>query len=179
MGKHRRITIVLIAISAGFSAVLNLGCKEKSEAPPAPPQSTVPSAQTPADQLAPGELAQGKENAFGFALPRRMQIEARFGDAVFASGQIPPEQVANYVRKYTIADGIETGPAKTIFAKVTLKEAPATSLRIEVIAQGSITKLVVRNETRAPAKEGLSEEERWKELGLSPRGDVLDPTQLE
>lgn len=169
-----RITIGFLSIAIGLS----LGCKGKGEAPPSPPQIEAPP-PAPADELAPGELAPGKENAFGIFIPRRMQVEARFTDAVFASGQLPPERVSNYVRKYVIAEGIETGPAKTIFAKATLKETPAFQLRIEVISEGTLTKLVVRNETRAPAKEGLSEEERWKELGLTPRGEVLDPTQLE
>lgn len=175
MGKHRRIIIALAAISCGFIA----GCKGKSPAPDNGAQTPPPAATAPADQLAPGELALGKEEAFGLVLPRRMQIEARFPDAVFAHGQIPAEQVANYIRKYIIAERVETGPAKTIFEKATLKEKPAAQLHIEVIAQGALTQLVVRNESRAPAKEGLSEEERWKELGLTPQGQVLDPTQLE
>ena len=50
---------------------------------------------------------------------------------------------------------------------------------IDVILRNGDTELTVRDETRPPAREGLTEAERWKELGLSPKGTPLDPTHLE
>jgi hypothetical protein len=108
-----------------------------------------------------------------------MRVVGRFDDVVFASGDVTPELVANYVRQRVIASHIETGPAKTVFTGVTLRVAPTRTLRVDVVARNGDTDLTVRDETRPPAREGLTEAERWKELGLSPKGTPLDPTHLE
>jgi hypothetical protein len=133
----------------------------------------------PVDKLEPGELAEGSEKAFGLPIPRSMLIEARFPDAVFAVGEISPDLVASYIQTRVVSEGIDKGPVKTVFPRATLKDAPTSVVHIEVVARGRSTSLVVRDVTRPPAKDGLSEEQRWKELGLTPRGEPLDPTQLE
>ena len=170
-----RIGPVLLAL-AGL-----LGCRG-GDAPAPPPVASAapaPPATTAVDQVAPGELAEGAELAFGFPIPRRMEIRARFPDAVFAIGEIPADQVANYVRKRIIAENVETGPAKTVFARATTKSAPARRIQIEVVSRSHRTELVVRDETRPPPEEGLTEEERWRRKGLKPDGSPLDPTRLE
>jgi hypothetical protein len=108
-----------------------------------------------------------------------MRVVGRFDDAVFASGDLTPELVANYVRQRVIASHVETGPAKTVFTGVTLRINPVRTLRVDVSSRYGNTDLTVRDETRPPAREGLTEAERWKELGLSPKGTPLDPTHLE
>jgi hypothetical protein len=110
-----------------------------------------------------------------------MKVRARFPDAVFAMGDVPLERVSNYVRERVVAAGVETGPAKTVFSRATVKSAPERTLRIEVVSRPSATELVVRDQTRppSPVEEGLSEEERWRRHGLKPDGTPLDPTHLE
>lgn len=161
-----------IAVTIGASA-----CDRR--APPPPTPAPPPSTTAPVDQLLPGEMAEGPESAFGLPIPRRMKIDARFADAVFASGTMAPELVANYVRERVVAEHVDTGPVKTVFSKATPKSAPQRVVRVEVVLEGSATQLVVRDETRPPAKDGLTEAERWKELGLTPQGTPLDPTHLE
>ena len=100
-------------------------------------------------------------------------------DAVFAVGEIPAERVANYVRARVLAGNVETGPAKTIFSRATVKSAPQRVIRIEVVSRAHVSELVVRDETRQPPERGLSVEERWRRNGLTPDGKVLDPTHLE
>jgi hypothetical protein len=133
------------------------------------------------DSVQPGEIAEGAERAFGLPIPRRMKVRARFPDAVFAVGNIPPERVSNFVRERVVAAGVETGPAKTVFSRATVKSAPERMLRIEVVSRPSATELVVRDQTPppAPVDDGLSEEERWRRKGLKPDGSPLDPTRLE
>jgi predicted small lipoprotein YifL len=133
----------------------------------------------PPDALRPGELAEGKLDAFGLLLPRAMSESARFPDAVFATGAVSAADIRGYLRERLVAEHVETGEDKTIFTGATVKTSPSRRLRVEVIARGEQTEVVVRDETRPPAKEGLNEEERWKELGLSPRGEPLDPKRLE
>jgi hypothetical protein len=108
-----------------------------------------------------------------------MRVRSRFPDAIVAAGDLSAERLSNYVRERVVAEGVETGPAKTVFARATLKSAPQRVLRIEVISRSGVTELVVRDQTRPPVEEGLSEEERWRRKGLKPDGSPLDPTRLE
>jgi len=153
-------------------------CRDKpKELPPPPPPPEV--AAPPPDQLRPGELAEGTLDAFGLKLPRVMKIDTTFPDATFASGEATHKDVVGYVRERVVAEKVETLPTKTVFEGVTLKSSPGKKLRIEVIASGSgKSKLVIRDETRPPAKPGLSEEERWREVGLTPQGELIDPSHL-
>jgi hypothetical protein len=163
------------------AALVLSACKgREAERGPLDLAPNAPSAP-PADQLRPGELAEGTLSAFGLPLPRRMTVEARFPDAVFAAGAVPVADVVGYVRERVVAERVEVEATatKTVFTGVTLKRAPTHTLRVEVTAAGERTSLVVRDQTRPPAKQGLSEEQRWRELGLTPQGEPLDPTQLE
>lgn len=166
--------LALLALAAA------LGCRQKTEAPPPPPATTAaPAPQPRADAVRPGEIAEGTEQAFGLPIPRRMRVRSRFPDAISAVGDLPPERLSNYVRERVVVESVETGPAKTVFTRATLKSAPQRMLRIEVIARSGVTELVVRDQTRPPIEEGLSEEERWRRKGLKPDGSPLDPTHLE
>jgi hypothetical protein len=174
LGWHAALLATLGA--AGASA-----CSKRSEAPPA--EATIASAPRPIDQALPGELAEGSERAFGLPVPRRMRIEARFPDAIYAVGEISPELLANYVRERAAVARVETGPGKTVFNEAHLKTpepgAPQRVVRIEVTVRGSVTELMVRDQTRAPAPDNVSEDERWKRHGLTPDGRPIDPTHLE
>ncbi|WP_437309369.1 hypothetical protein [Sorangium sp. So ce388] len=156
-----------------------LACRSDAGAPAPPPPIDASTPRPPVDQALPGELAEGVEQAFGLPIPRRMKVRARFSDAVFAVGEIPAERVANYVRTRVLAGNVETGPAKTIFSRATVKSAPQRMIRIEVVSRAHVSELVVRDETRPPPERGLSVEERWRRNGLTPDGKVLDPTRLE
>lgn len=133
----------------------------------------------PVDQVRPGELAQGTEQAFGLALPRDMKVHARFPDAVFASGPVAFEPLANYVRERVDAERIDTGPTKTVFVQAAPKTEPGRRLRVEVSLEGGVTELVVRDASRKPPDDaGLSTAERWRRAGVAPDGGPL-PEQNE
>lgn len=166
-----------LVVSAACAA---LGCRGDAGGPaPAAHPSASSAPAPPVDRTLPGEIAEGTERAFGFPVPRHMRVRARFPDAVFAIGDIPLERLSNYVRARVVAGNVETGPAKTVFARATLKDAPQRMLRIEVVARAHVSELVVRDETQPPAEQGLSVEERWRRHGLTPDGKVIDPTRLE
>lgn len=184
MGAHHRVTGARLPRAAlalvASAACAALGCRGDADGPAQaarPSASSVPA--PPVDRTLPGELAEGSERAFGLPIPRRMRIRARFPDAVFAIGDVPPDRLSNYVRARVVAGNVETGPAKTVFARATLKDAPQRMLRIEVVTRAHLSELVVRDETRPPAEQGLTVEERWRRHGLTPDGKVIDPTRLE
>jgi hypothetical protein len=165
--------LALVAIG-----MLVVACKDKPPPPMAP--APAPTNLAPPDQLLPGELAEGTTDAFGFKLPRFAKVNTRFADATFATVEAQAKDVVNYVRSRVVAERVDTSAGKTVFEGATLKIAPQHKLRIEVITQSAThSKLVVRDETRPPAKPGLTEEERWREVGMTPHGEVLDPTRLQ
>lgn len=176
---------VLAGVVAGVLAVgvgsLVAGCRRPpDDAPPASRGATTappPLSALPPDHLAPGELPEGTETAFGLALPRGFTVTARFDDSIFARGQSSPENVTNYVRRRVEAGATDVGPSRTVFGGARAKGKPnAPFVRIEVVEIPGGTEIVVRDLTPPPIEKGLSEEERWKKAGLKPNGEVLDPT---
>jgi hypothetical protein len=125
------------------------------------------------DYVRPGEVAEGKERAFGFPVPRGMRIRGRFPDAVYAEGRLPFVPLANYVRERVEAERVETGPSKTVFDAARLKSNQAQIVRIEVTSRSGKIELVVRDQSRRPSAASESEAERWKRSGLSPDGKPL------
>lgn len=126
--------------------------------------------RVPIDTLAPGEIAEGKEIAFGLRLPRDMRVTSRQSRAVFALGRLHIEEVSNFVRDRVDAKQVDTGPTRTRFVEAVPLRDKTTTIDIEVIVTRQGTEIVVRDRTRVPAEPGLSDEERWRRAGLQPNG---------
>lgn len=172
-----RFALVLAALTAFALGACRKGDDTIDEAPlPEPPPAP---AATSADQLRPGELAEGAEEAFGLTLPRDLRVTRRFRESTVAIGEPGAELVANYVRERVHTSVVEIGPARTVFmdARVRGKD-DGKLLRIEVIQQRARTELVVKDLTKEPIEPGLTEEERWEKAGLSPSGRQLDLKHL-
>lgn len=160
-------------------AVAVSACSTESAKPLGPAGSASAKAK-PLDRLAPGELVPGTAEAFGFIAPVQLRLERRFPDAAHFVGQASAEAVANYVRERVAVERVEVGAARTVFPKVVIKAGdPKKVYRVEVVRDGPITRLIIRDITVPPAPEGLSEEERWKRAGLRPDGTPLDPKKLQ
>jgi hypothetical protein len=147
-----------------------LGCDRETETAAHPPASA--STAQP-DTTLPGEIAEGAEQAFGLPLPRDMQVTARLKDAVYANGKLPFEPLANYVRDRVLAERVDTGPNKTVFVNAAVKSSPTKLVDVEVVSRHGSVQMVVRDRHRPPPEPGLSEEERWKRAGLTPKGKVI------
>jgi hypothetical protein len=148
---------------------------------PAPPieERAAPSSK-PLDRLAPGELAAGTDRAFSLTLPEKLKVVRRVGTTVYARGTAKPADVATFVRERVVASHVELEKNRTVFPNVTVRGAdPARRYRIEVLADGAQTELIVRDVTPVPMPPGLSEEERWKRAGLAPNGRVLNVEKLD
>jgi hypothetical protein len=147
--------------------------------PGAGPSSSAAAAVTrPRDRLAPGELEEGSELAFGLPLPRLLRVERRFDDAIHASGEVTPEALSNYVRERVVVAGVEIGAAKTLFQNARIKAPDGKLVTVEVVrGSGTTTSLVVRHQ-RPPARApGASAADLWKQSGISPDGKNVDPAQ--
>jgi len=155
------------------------GCGKKAAPSPPVAQNPAPSAQVsasaepplPPDHALPGELAEGPEDAFGIRIPRRMTITGRFRDAVFATGAIAPEHVANYVRRRVNAEQVETGEIRTFFKKATPMADPSHVLSIEIIDRNGTTDLLIRDKTPPPRPSSVVPEPDGEEAEF---GHLLD-----
>ena len=124
----------------------------------------------------PDELAEGTDKAFDFPIPRRMRVEARFDNAVFLMGRVPLAGLNNYIRDRVIFNKVETGPSKTVYLSAALKANPKRVLELAVSNDYGTVELVIRNRSRQPADEGLTEAQRWKRAGLTPDGRGIEKT---
>jgi hypothetical protein len=158
------------------------GCSRKHPPPPAPAASALsqPSA-LPLDHLAPDELAPGKAEVYGFAVPRGMEIESRLLDRAYVSGRVSPEALANYVREQVVVSHVEIGAARTVFPMARIKAGRADRVfNLEVLPDGPRTRLVIKDVTPPPPPPpGLTDAERWRAAGLTPDGHPLEPQKLE
>lgn len=169
-----RAAPLFIAISLAISLA---ACKSDPPAPP-PAKTSAPAAAAP-DRVDPDEVPEGSEKAFGLPIPRAMRVDATFPDAVRASGAIPFDAVSNYVRARVVSERVETGPAKTVFSRATLKTAPEKMLRVEVVAFGDRTEMIVRDVTRPPGSDTVKPTDPWSRPGFDPRDRKADPKRFE
>jgi len=133
----------------------------------------------PADHLGPGELDPGDQTIFGLLLPRGMKISAHFPGIAHATGRIPAEDVANYVRDRVDSQRIELGAVGTVFPSVHIQGGdPSRVYRIEVHWAGTGTELELRDVTPPPRPvpdPNVPEAERWRRAGYRPNGMPIDP----
>src|SRR6476619_4399877 len=89
MGSRRRLTAVALVLALAMSACAS--CKPKTDDGPK-------TEEAPPDRLAPGEVVEGTERAFGLPLPRASHVAARFATSAHITSTVTPEQLANFVR---------------------------------------------------------------------------------
>jgi hypothetical protein len=141
--KFDRTALVLITACACWQ----VACRSK----PPPQQQGVPSATAslpplPVDHLADGELAEGKEVAFGFRFPKGFQVTRQFQNAAYATAPVSAERTANYIRRRVTASTEAIGPTRTIFQLAQVKNQPQKHpLRIEVNRLSYKTEIVVHH----------------------------------
>ncbi len=172
-------------IGRGTTALLLLGCSLAACHKAAPVQQTgqaVASASAvPVDHLAPGELLEGKERAFGLPLPRNINVKHRFVDVVYASDPATPDALANYVRARVREGKVTAGATQTVFDRVKVPAQPDKEITIYVRAAsgGNGSELEIHDVTPVQAPQLPDEAARWRAAGLKPNGQVLDPQHLE
>lgn len=136
-------------------------------------------ASIPLDRLAPGELAESPELAFGFPVPVGMSVERAFPDAIYLSGEVTVPGLVSYVRKHAQVTNAELEDSTIRFRSVRIpRNGLERQYAFEVVQQGRQVRLVIRDTTPTPLQPGLTEDERWKQAGLKPNGQPLSVTDL-
>jgi hypothetical protein len=112
-----------------------------------------------------------------------MTVKASLSDSAFLEGSIPPEALANYVRDRVDVERVEIGVARTVFPSARIRGGAVDRMyQIEVVAgNGTPTRLVVRDVTphgrNGPPE--MTDEERWRQAGLTPDGKPLDLAEFK
>ena len=143
-----------------------------------PVASAVPVA-TPVDHLAPGELVEGTQKAFGLTLPRDVPIDRDQPGSVRAVGPVSVHSLVKYFQPRLVEGRLTEGDTYAVFEQVKLSGKPGEVYRIrltELPPRGTLVEL--DNVTPPPAPDLPDEEARWRAVGLTPQGKLLDPTHL-
>jgi hypothetical protein len=162
------------------AAVLG-ACRRRAEPPPgsAAPVPSAPSEVAAVDKALDGELAEGDEKAFGLALPREMKVKARLQKDVVAIGDVAINRLVEYLQARVSANHLETTVREVTLDQVTVRGQPGTLLHIEILPKAGLTQLALRDITPPKVREGLTDEERWRAVGMYPNGRLIDPTHLK
>jgi hypothetical protein len=138
------------------------------------------SVAAPIDHLADGELLEGDAKAFGLTLPRGVKIAHGYDDLIVATGDVPADKVANYVRHRVNQGKITVGASSTVFEGVKTAGAPdlELSVRVEPMNGFEGVRMELRRLTEPKAPVLPDDEARWRAAGLKPNGEPLDPKKL-
>jgi len=164
-----------------LSLLALLACKrtpppEETTAPPPSPSASI----HPNDRLAPDELLEGTEKAFGLVLPRSTRIDAAFADTVNATVDAKIGPVVSYFRARVREGTFMKGQFTATFEHVKVPGRPGRELRIRLNEIGGVgTKVELFDSTPPPLPDLPDEQARWKAVGLTPDGKILDPKHLE
>lgn len=169
------------AALAGLFVGLLAACSKPSTSDGAPAPPVVgPASAVPADHLALDELVDGKEQAFGVLLPRGLTVEQRFVEEVIATGSMSVHSLVGYFQPRLTGGSLREGERSATFEHVTTPGTPPqTDLTIHIAALVGKTRVEVSATPLHEAPVLPDEESRWKQVGLTPEGKVLDPTHLQ
>jgi hypothetical protein len=148
---------------------------ESSRAPAQP----ISSETTPPDHLAPGELVEGNERAFGIALPRDVRVTQSFVDLVAATEPASVHAVTQYLSARLEGGTLREGKESATFEHVTARGKPEPELIVKITSVFAGSRLEIQKVTHQQVRLLPDEEARWHEVGLTPQGKVLDPRHAE
>ncbi len=158
-----------------------LGCKRgDGAAAGASAQPSASVAPPPVDRLAPGELAPGKRQVFGFVVPQQMTVLSHSPERALLEGDVEAGEVIDYVRTRVEVSHVEIGAGRTIFPRAHIKDGPPDRVyQLEIIPDRRRTTMTIEDTTPRPKDtENISQEERWRRAGRRPDGSV-DPMLLK
>lgn len=167
-----------LAVALSWSSLILVffclpGCKSKENQPAA-------AAVTP-DRLKPNEPPLSTEKAFGIPLPRELKVKARFNKSVHLAGKARAEDLTEHFRGYVLVDHLEMSGTETIFPLVRVKgSADQRLFRIAISALATDrSEVVIEDVTPPPIAPGLTEAQRWEQVGMNPDGTLKNRLQLK
>jgi hypothetical protein len=173
-------------LAAVVAAILPVACGRATTTSEPAGGATTPSVQVaapsavPVDHLAPGELLEGTQQAFGVTLPRDVRIDRNEPGTVYASALVGVHPLVKYLRSRLLDSHLVEGDTFATFDHVKLHDKPGALYHIDITATPpSGARLEWDDVTPQPAPDLPDEAARWRQVGLTPQGRVLDPTHLD
>jgi hypothetical protein len=133
----------------------------------------------PSDHLAPGELREGSQRAFGVALPSALRVKGSFVDVVYAGGPASVHALVQYFRARLEDGTMREGPAAATFEHVKVRGKPGLELLVHIANGADGASVEIRDSTPPPAPALPDEPSRWRQVGLTPQGRLADPSHLD
>jgi len=152
---------------------------ESEERAPKTVVAPAATAAAPADHLAPGELVEGSNQAFGVVLPRVLEVKGAFVDVVYAAGRASVHALAQYFRSRLQDGSFREGAEAATFEHVNVRGKPGLELLVRIIRARDGANVEIRNSTPPVVPSLPDEAARWKQVGLTPHGRLADPTHME
>jgi hypothetical protein len=170
------------ALALGL-ALAGSGCSKPSVATGDAPASKLdnpPPSTPPVDHLGPNELIEGADRAFGVPLPRGLTVEQRYPDFVYATGPMTVHALVVYFRARLQGGSVRESETVATFDRVTVAGLPPnTDLSIHLAVTLNKTVVEMSSTTHPLAPDLPDVAARWRQVGLTPNGKVLDPTHLD
>jgi hypothetical protein len=172
-----RALCVFVVFAATGVAACRSGRGEDGPAGTAP--SAIHTDSPPRDHLADGELLEGDGRAFDLQLPRGLRVEGSFVDVVFAAGPLPVHSLVQFFQPRLIGGDLREGPDAATFVHVQVAQKPGRKLTVHIARGPRETRLEIRDETPPPPQNLPDEAARWRAVGLTSDGRLVDPTHLQ
>lgn len=145
----------------------------------AQPEGAPEPAVTPVDHLAPGELAEGTQTAFAIALPRDLQVRRSYVDELVAEGPVSVHALVRYLATRLEGGDLREGNESATFEHVAARGQPDLELLVRVTSFMGGSRLEIHKVMHPPASHLPDEASRWRQVGLTPQGRLIDPSHLE
>ena len=171
---HSAIGFAFLAAACGRGATQGSAGQSPDTTPTVPEASA-----TPVDQLAPGELAEGPDRAFGIALPRDIQIKRSFVDAVHARGPFRVHSLVRYFAARLDGGSVHEAMDAATFEHVRAHGKPDQELLVQISSVFDGADVEIHTIIRPPAPNLPDEAARWRQVGLTPDGRLADPSHLD
>jgi len=172
----------MIRVAAVVAAAGLISCARTPPDESRPTSAIAPQAELappPVDHLAPGELLEGTARAFGLTLPRDLHVDATFADVIYASGEGSIHPMTKYFRARLEGGSLEENDSAATFDRVRIPGATGRDFHIHIGPSIHGVRVEIRDSTRPPAPDLPDEAARWRNVGLTPQGRLLEPTHLD
>jgi hypothetical protein len=163
-------------------AILAAACDStRTNVEPAPSASVVAVKPPllPGDHLAPGELLEGTQEAYGIKLPQLVKIDEVFSKETATSGPVALHPMVDYLRARVTGGDLREGADSATFEHVTAPGKPQPELEIHLVRSRDVVRIFFRDATPPVLPPLPDDAARFKRAGLTPSGKILDPTHLD
>jgi hypothetical protein len=168
------------------AAVAAGGCA-RSRQPDGAPESSAPGDRSaaappntaPVDHLAPDELTEGAQKAFGLTLPHDVHITQSFVDLVSATGPVSVHSLVRYLSAHLEGGALREGADAATFEHVRARGHPELELLVHIGSVLGGSRIDIHTVLHPPAAQLPDEASRWRQVGLTPQGKVIDPAHFE